>query len=190
LHNFPQGVYRQKTGAGKAEFGVLGVVFLGLLFGVCQPVVEVFGQYLDVFFGHYVVDYRSGDFEFDQCLLHPLPQPVSFGVGLGQIQLADQLTQLREHYGIKIAIVVRYYALLIFGVFPFGHSRLLVFVKQEKQVRKPKMVPFTISSVGTTSKLESSRPRCGLFPVTDYRFGLQYSGQDDTSGTVIDKRLT
>ncbi len=74
-----------------------------LLFDV--PVLEVFGEDLNISFLHNVVDDCRGDFELCHGLVRPLPEPFLFGGSIGQVEFGNQLSEFLEHYRVKIVVV-------------------------------------------------------------------------------------
>jgi hypothetical protein len=70
-----------------------------------KPVLEVFGEYLDIFFLHYVGDNSLGDFQIEHGLVRPLPESVAPRIGIGQVQLGNQLSELSEHYRIEVVVI-------------------------------------------------------------------------------------
>ena len=89
---------------------------------VCEPVLEVFGEYFHIFLLHNVVDDCGGSFQLNHSLVRPLPEPFLFGGGVGQVEIGDQLAEFAEHYRVKVFVIPRDYSMLIFGTLIFGHK--------------------------------------------------------------------
>lgn len=85
-------------------FALAGGKFLFFLF-VCEPVLEIFGEYFHIPFLHNMVDYCGRDFELDHSLICPLPEPFLFGGSVGQIEVGYQLAEFAEHYCVKVAVI-------------------------------------------------------------------------------------
>ena len=66
----------------------------------------------------------GGDLQLDHRLVGPVPEPLLLGVGVGQVQLADELLELGEHDGVQLAVVVRDDSLLVLRVLLFTHVSL------------------------------------------------------------------
>jgi len=73
------------------------------LFG--EPILQIFGEYFHISFLHNVVDDCGGNFELYHSLVRPLPEPALLSGCVGQIEIGYQLTELLEHYRIKVAVI-------------------------------------------------------------------------------------
>jgi len=78
-----------------------------------QPILEIFGQYLNTSFFHNVVDDYLGDFQFYHCFVGPLPEPILPGGRIGQVQLGNQFTKFPEHYRVNVVVIAGNYFVLI-----------------------------------------------------------------------------
>ena len=108
------------------RFGIeeYGTNFRDLFFSWSgKPVLEIFGQYFDIFFLHDVVDDGRWYFEILHGLEGSLPELFCFGGCLGKVQVGNQFAELLEHQGVEVLVILRNYVFLIIRI--FCHSRII-----------------------------------------------------------------